>query len=604
MYASGVAHLLGANSLTVEYPTRLVLDAVSVALQDGDRIGVVGRNGHGKSTLLKVLAGRITPDSGDVIARAGLRIGYVDQSDSDDTDRTVRDAVVGDRPEHEWASDRHVRDVLAGTLRDVSLDTPLGELSGGQRRRVSLAHTLIEQWDVLFLDEPTNHLDIAGVTWLVDHLKSRWASGQGALVVVTHDRWFLDAVTTKTWEVYRGGVDMYEGGYAAYVLARLERERQAQSVWNRSQNLLRKELAWLRRGAPARTSKPKFRIERAEELIAGEPPPRDEVSLKTVAMSRLGKNVLELTDVSFGYGDDTLFTDLTWGVGPGDRVGILGRNGEGKSTLLRLLAGLEEPRTGRLATGKTVSLAMLDQRDEGLRKWWDARVSKLVADHKTTYQATDGDVSPGELIERLGFAKEELPQIVSTLSGGQRRRLQLLVHLLSEPNVLLLDEPTNDLDTDMLTALEDLLDTWPGTLIVVSHDRYLLERVTDTQFALIDGELSHLPGGVDQYVDLLRREKPAAAASSRSDESARTDLAEGLRPGSAEHRQLQKAHQALGRKISDLENKRSSLVADMEACDPADHVALAPLGEQLASLDDELGKAEMTWLEWAEKLDD
>lgn len=602
MYASGVAHLLGANSLTVEYPTRLVLDAVSVALQDGDRIGVVGRNGHGKSTLLKVLAGRIVPDSGDVIARDGLRIGYVDQSDPDNTGQTVRQAVVGDRPEHEWASDRHVRDVLAGTLRDVSLDTPLAELSGGQRRRVSLAHTLIEQWDVLALDEPTNHLDIAGVTWLVDHLKNRWSKGQGALVVVTHDRWFLDAVTTRTWEVHRAGVDMYEGGYAAYVLARLERERQAAAVWDRSQNLLRKELAWLRRGAPARTSKPKFRIERAEELIAGEPPPRDEVSLKTVAMSRLGKNVLELTDVTFGYGGSTLFSDLTWGVGPGDRVGILGRNGEGKSTLLRLLAGLETPQSGRLATGKTVSLAMLDQRDEGLRKWWDARVSKLVADHKTTYQATDGEVTPGELIERLGFAKEELPQFVSTLSGGQRRRLQLLVHLLSEPNVLLLDEPTNDLDTDMLTALEDLLDTWPGTLIVVSHDRYLLERVTDTQFALIDGHLRHLPGGVDQYVEILRREKPFVVEKAAKSEEPHRD--EVFRPGSAEHRQLHKAHQALGRKIADLESKRRDLASQMEACDPTDHVALAPLGEQLAALDGQLAEAESTWLEWAEQLGD
>ena len=596
-----MAHLLGANNLTLEYPTRLVLDSVSVALSDGDRVGVVGRNGHGKSTLLKILAGRLEPDAGEVIARNGLRIGYVDQSDSLTDTQTVRQAVVGDRPDHEWAGDPVIRDVLAGTLGDVSLDQSLRELSGGQLRRVSLAATLIDTWDVLFLDEPTNHLDLAGVTWLVEHLRNRWPQGQGALVVVTHDRWFLDAVTTNTWEVHRGGLDRYDGGYAAYVLARLERERQSQAVWNRSQNLLRKELAWLRRGAPARTTKPKFRIERAEELIAGEPPPRDEVSLKTVAMSRLGKNVLELKDVTFAHGDRALLTNITWGLGPGDRVGILGRNGEGKSTLLNILAGHLTPQTGRLSTGKTVSLAMLDQRDEGLRPWWNDRVSKLVADHKTSYVASDGDVTPGELIERLGFAKEELPQVVSTLSGGQRRRLQLLVHLLSEPNVLLLDEPTNDLDTDMLTALEDLLDTWPGSLIVVSHDRYLLERVTDTQYALIDGEITHLPGGVDQYLGMLRAPTRLRETLPAQLEATSTD-SPGLRPGSAEHRQLHKAAQALERKITALESRREEVLALLHAADPTDHVALAPLGEELGQLSTELAESEQTWLEWSEQL--
>lgn len=595
-----MAHLLGANNLTLEYPTRLVLDSVSVALADGDRVGVVGRNGHGKSTLLRLLSARLLPDSGNVIARNGLRIGYVDQSDRPADATTVREAVVGNRPDHEWAGDANTRDVLAGTLGDVDLDLPLDELSGGQMRRVSLAATLIDTWDVLFLDEPTNHLDLAGVTWLVEHLRTRWPAGQGALVVVTHDRWFLDAVTTSTWEVHRGGLDRYEGGYAAYVLARLERERQAESVWNRSQNLLRKELAWLRRGAPARTTKPKFRIERAEELIAGEPPPRDEVSLKTVAMSRLGKNVLELTDVSFGYGDTLILRDLTWGLGPGDRVGILGRNGEGKSTMLNILAGQEAPQSGRLATGKTVSLAMLDQRDEGLKPWWNDRVSKVVADHKTSYLATDGEVTPGQLIERLGFAKEELPQIVSTLSGGQRRRLQLLVHLLSEPNVLILDEPTNDLDTDMLTALEDLLDTWPGSLIVVSHDRYLLERVTDTQYALIGGELTHLPGGVDQYLGMLDREKNAPTASPSGPRL--DDSSGGLRPGSSEHRQAHKAQQALERKMSGLESRRNKVTAQMEDVDPTDHLALGPLGVELAEIEAALAETEAAWLERSEQL--
>ncbi len=598
-----MAHLLGANTLTLEYPTRVVLDSVSVALSDGDRVGVVGRNGHGKSTLLKLLAGRLAPDSGEVIARNGLRLGYVDQSDTPGAAETVREAVLGDTPDHVWAGDPLIRDVLAGTLGDVDLDQSLSELSGGQMRRVSLAATLIGTWDVLFLDEPTNHLDLAGVTWLVEHLKKRWPAGQGALVVVTHDRWFLDAVTTSTWEVHRGGLDRYEGGYAAYVLARLERERQSQVEWGRSQNLLRKELAWLRRGAPARTSKPKFRINRAEELIAGEPPARDEVSLKTVAMSRLGKHVLELTDVTFGYGDKPILDTLTWGVGPGDRIGILGRNGEGKSTLLKILAGEHQPHSGRVTTGKTVSLAMLDQQDEGLRKWWTDRVSKLVADHKTTYLATDGEVSPGELIERLGFAKEELPQIVSTLSGGQRRRLQLLVHLLSNPNVLFLDEPTNDLDTDMLTALEDLLDTWPGSLVVVSHDRYLLERVTDTQYALIGGDLIHLPGGVEQYVGMLGDTSPPKSPAP-SQPSALPSGDGTLRPGSAEHRQLHKTRQALERKMAGWEKRRDEVLAEMDTVDPTDHVALQPLGEELATLHADLAEAENTWLLWSEQLED
>ena len=598
-----MAHLLGANSLSLEYPTRVVLDNVSVALGDGDRVGVVGRNGHGKSTLLRVLAGLATPDSGEVISRNNLRIGYVDQSDKPLDGQTVRDAVLGDRPEHDWATDSSIRDVLAGTLGDVDLDQTLENLSGGQMRRVSLAATLIGTWDVLFLDEPTNHLDLAGVTWLIEHLRTRWPKGQGALVVVTHDRWFLDAVTTSTWEIYRATIEKYEGGYAAYVLARLERERQSQAIWNRSQNLLRKELAWLRRGAPARTTKPKFRIERAEELIAGEPPPRDDVSLRTVAMSRLGKTVLELTDVDVSYGDRPILQDITWGVGPGDRVGILGRNGEGKSTLLKVLAGGLEPASGRLTRGKTVSLAMLDQRDDGLKPWWNERVSKLIADHRTSYAASDGDVTPGELLERLGFAREEFPQIVSTLSGGQKRRLQLLVHLLSEPNVLLLDEPTNDLDTDMLTALEDLLDTWPGSLVVVSHDRYLLERVTDTQFALIDGRLSHLPGGVDQYLGILRDTKNTQSqAKTKTPSPATSSTGTTLRAGSAEHRQLHKAQQALGRKMEALEARKLVLNQEMADVDPTDFVALQPLGEELARIEQELEDGEKTWLEWADLL--
>ena len=484
--------LLGGEALRLTFPTRRVLDGVSLGLADGDRIGVVGRNGDGKSTLLRVLARRIEPDDGRVTWRRDLRVGFLDQADRLEPELVVSTAVVADRAEHEWAGDARVRDILTGLLSDVPWDGRIGELSGGQRRRVALAQVLVGEHDVVFLDEPTNHLDLEGVMWLAEHVKGRWPAGTGGLAVVTHDRWFLDEVCTHTWEVHDGVVEPFEGGYAAYVLQRVERDRQAAAAESRRQNLMRKELAWLRRGAPARTSKPKFRIDAANALIEREPPVRDPTELVQLATARLGKDVVDLLDVSVSFGDPhdgehSVLRDIEWRIAPGERAGILGVNGAGKSTLLGLVTGTVKPTTGRVKRGKTVQVGTLSQTLAELEPFADDRVSDVIAKQRTSFVAAGQELSPGQLLERLGFAQGQLATPVRDLSGGQKRRLQLLVVLLAEPNVLILDEPTNDLDTDMLAAIEDLLDSWPGTLLVVSHDRYLVERVTDHQFAVLDG---------------------------------------------------------------------------------------------------------------------
>src|SRR5688572_19138403 len=517
-----MAHLLGAERLHLEFPTRTVFDEVTLGIDEGDRVGVVGRNGDGKSTLLKLLSGRIEPDSGRVTLRRGIRIGMLDQADVVDPGMTVAEAVVGGIEEHVWAGDARVRDVIAGLLADVPWQAQIVSLSGGQRRRVGLAALLVGDWDVVFLDEPTNHLDVEGIAWLAGHLKARWAQNSGALVVVTHDRWFLDEVCTNTWEVHDGIVEPFEGGYAAYVLQRVERDRMAAASESKRQNLMRKELAWLRRGAPARTSKPKFRIEAANQLIENEPPLRNPVELNRLAVSRLGKDVVDLLDVSVVYpvadapadapATRTVLHELEWRIAPGERTGILGVNGAGKSTLLGLVTGAVQPTTGRVKRGKTVRIATLSQELAELTEYSEQRVSAVVAEQRTSYQVGDKEMTPGQLLERLGFTNAQLSTPVKNLSGGQKRRLQLLLILLAEPNVLILDEPTNDLDTDMLAAIEDLLDSWPGTLLVVSHDRYLIERVTDRQFAILDGHLRDLPRGVDQYLELRKASAGAAVA--------------------------------------------------------------------------------------------
>ena len=601
-----MGHLLGANNLRVEYPTRVVLNSITIGINDGDRIGVVGRNGEGKSTLIRALAGRLTPDSGDVISRNGLMVGMLDQSDQIPDDVSVEHAVVGDRVEHEWAGDARVRDVITGLLSDVPWGARIGDLSGGQSRRVSLAALMVHDWDVLFLDEPTNHLDVMGVAWLSRHLATRWPTGTGALVVVTHDRWFLDASTQETWEVHDGIVDAYEGGYAAYILQRVERERSSAVTEAKRQNLLKKELAWLRRGAPARTAKPKFRIDAADALINDVPGIRDPVSLAKVATTRLGKKVIELEDVSVSYGDTTILKPLTWRLAPGERTGILGANGAGKSTLLGLISGTLQPSSGTASRGSTVKLSILDQRLATLSDVLQDRVSEVIARKKTSYKADGVEMTPGQLLERLGFSSAHLSARVFELSGGQRRRLQFLLELLEEPNVLLLDEPTNDLDTDMLRAMEDLLDTWPGTLIVVSHDRYLLERVTDQQYAILDGEFRHLPGGIDEYLRLenAQEDKALREVTHAAGPSAATpgNSSSGLRPGSKEHREAEKEHRSLEKKVQAGAKQLQKIDADLAGADQGDFARLAELAHTRQELAAELDTLESRWLELGESL--
>ncbi|WP_324650663.1 ABC-F family ATP-binding cassette domain-containing protein [Georgenia sp. H159] len=592
-----MAHLLGAEALHLEYPTRVVFDSVSLGVNEGDRIGIVGRNGDGKSSLLGMLAGRIEPDGGRVTWRGGVRVGVLDQSDTLDPDRTVGWTVVGDRADHEWAGDARVRDVIGGLVPDVPWDATVGTLSGGQRRRVALAALLVGEWDVVALDEPTNHLDVEGITWLADHLRRRWAPSAGGLLVITHDRWFLDEVATTTWEVHDRVVDAFEGGYAAYVLQRVERDRQAAAVEAKRQNLMRKELAWLRRGAPARTSKPKFRIEAANELIADVPPLRDRLELSRLATARLGKDVIDLLDVSVAFGDRQVLRDIEWRIAPGERTGILGANGAGKSTLLALIAGTLEPDSGRVKRGKTVRVAMLDQQFTDLREISGDRVREVLARTRASYVVDGKELTPAQLLERLGFAREHLSARVGELSGGQKRRLQLLLILLSEPNVLILDEPTNDVDTDMLAAMEDLLDSWPGTLVVVSHDRYLLERVTDQQYAVIDGGLRHVPGGVDEYLELRRRQQQRQESGGQ--QAAPTTSAPEAVSG-AELRATRKELSATERRMEKLSAQIAALHDRMAAHDPNDYGGLAALGEELRGLENQVTELEERWLELSE----
>ena len=602
-----MAHLLGTQSLHVALPDRVLLDDITVGIDEGDRIGVVGRNGDGKSTLLNLLARTREPDEGRVTVRGGVRVGVLDQQDEATASTTVQQRVLGDRPEFEWASDPRIRDVLAGLLEGISLDAPLDGLSGGQLRRVHLAELLVGDWDVLLLDEPTNHLDVEGIAWLAEHLRRRWSPKDGGLVVITHDRWFLDAVCTRMWEVHDGVVDPFEGGYAAYVLQRVERDRQAATIESKRQNLMRKELAWLRRGAPARTAKPKFRIDAATELIAEEPPVRNTVELTQLATSRLGRDVLDILDVDAGYGDLTVLRDVTLHIGPADRIGVLGPNGAGKSTLLALITGKLEPQSGRVKRGKTVTVREVSQRLEGLEEHLDSRISDVVARYRTTFRAGKDEVSPGQLLERLGFTTAHQKVKVGALSGGQQRRLNLLFTLLEEPNVLVLDEPTNDMDTDMLAAMEDLLDTWPGPLIVVSHDRYLLERVTDTQYAVLDGAVRHVPGGVEQYL-ALRAESTQGAGGSEgvrtagagSAASASTAPASSL--SGADSHAAQKELGAAERRVQKLEKQKTSLHAELAAHDQSDFVGLQKITERLRTIDAEIEELEERWLELSELL--
>ena len=617
-----MAHRIGLESIRIAVGPRLLLDDVTLGIEDGLRVGVLGPNGAGKSTLLAALAGAREVDGGRVTRAGGTRVAMLRQADDLPGATTVRRAVHGGAPEHEWASDPAVRDIHAGLLADIDPGTEVAALSGGQRRRVALAAVLTSPADVLLLDEPTNHLDVEGVDWLARHLNARFASRRsaGALVVVTHDRWFLDAICTNVWEVVPGvdpgggraqtpgRIETYDGGYAAYVLARAERARQAAVVAAKRENLLRKELAWLRRGAPARTSKPRFRIEAAEALIADVPPPRDAVRLTAMATARLGKKVLDLEGVTVRYpeaggaGEREVLRRVTWRLAPGERVGVVGVNGAGKTTLLRLLEGVQEPDEGRVVRGATVRVAALSQSTHELDALADKRVVEAVAMVGEHVRVGGKDLTAAQLVERLGFTRRRAWTRVGEISGGERRRLQLLRLLMTEPNVLLLDEPTNDLDTDTLAAVEDILDSFPGTLVVVSHDRYLLERVTDHQVALPgDGSLRDLPGGVEQYL-AMRRE---AAAAPAAPDGARSGKGEGDAPA-ARRRRAAKELARIERRMDRAAAAVEALHARLEAvsADPSRAGELARLGRDLVAARAEHEELETAWLEAAQALEE
>jgi len=584
-------NLVNLKDVGKGFAARTILSGVTLGVSAGDRVGIVGRNGDGKSTLLRLIAGLEEPDEGAVTRVGGLALSVLGQGDDLDPEATVRDELVGGMADHEWAADPRYREVLDGLLGGVSmsrfprgLDAAIAPLSGGERRRIALAKTLLGHPELLLLDEPTNHLDVEGVDWLAKHLAAR----RGSMLVVTHDRWFLDAVCTHTWEVADGDVHQYEGGYAAYVLARAERERQAAAREERRQQLLRKELAWLRRGPPARTSKPKFRIEAANALIADEPEVRDRAELLRFAASRLGSKVIEATGVNLAFGSKTLLRGMDWHIGPGDRIGIVGVNGSGKSSLTRVLARELQPDAGEVVHGQTVKLAFLSQDTAEIPG--DLRVLQAVEEVRGYARLGDGsELTAGSLAERFGFRGERQRTLVKDLSGGERRRLQLMRLLMSEPNVLFLDEPTNDLDIDTLTALEDLLDGWPGTLVVVSHDRYFIERVCDNVYALLgDGTVTHLPGGIDQYLAL--REPAGAAPAARTERST---------PNQAVVRAARKEAARLERALEKHNAREEELNAAMAAA-ATDYERLRELQEELAALQAEREELEAAWLEAAE----
>lgn len=699
---------LGLERVSLEFATKTIFKDVTIGVFEGDRIGIVGKNGDGKSTLLRLLAGKMQPDSGRVTKRGGLTFGMLDQRDPLDDNATVREAALENREDYEWAADQRSREIVEALLGGINLEAKVGTLSGGQRRRADLARLLLHDWDILALDEPTNHLDVVTIHWLAEHLLHRWQDGQGALLIVTHDRWFLDEVCTSMWEVHDGVIDPFEGGYSAYMMQRVERERQADVREERRRNLARKELAWLSRGARARSTKQKFHVKQARELIADVPPLRDTLELKKMATSRLGKQVVDLIDVTqifdsaqqlknidpdiaenASLGEDNaeksnkvdivesafaqpthvgsvtiavdenqenslensaentsentatsveniaetsaasrktitgrmILDDATWLIGPGDRFGIVGANGAGKSTLLNIIDGSLKPTLGHVNIGKTVKFAVLSQRLEELEKLGKYKVKGVLSRYKPSYIIDGKEVTPGQLMERLGFKPEQLMTPIADLSGGQKRRMQLLLILLNEPNVLIMDEPGNDLDTDMLAVMEDLLDTWPGTLIVVSHDRYLLERVTDQQFALIDGKIRHLPGGVDEYlqiVEKLQRDhenssgttgtvgasstaNASSAANSTTKESSESTVIEPKLTGKAYHDAARRVS-AIERKLTKLEEEKSQIEAQMAAHNPSDFVGLQSLNEDLQKNEQEASALEDEWMELSEQL--
>ena len=649
---------LGLEHVALSFATKTIFTDVTQGIFEGDRIGIVGRNGDGKSTLLHLLKGTQEPDQGRVTMRNGLTFGMLDQRDPLKDEDTVRKAALENRQDYEWAADPRSREIVESLLGGMELEAKVGTLSGGQRRRVDLARLLLQDWDILALDEPTNHLDLLTIHWLAEHLKNRWAKNSGALLLVTHDRWFLDEVCTSMWEVHDGTIDPFEGGYSAYMLQRVERERQADLAETKRRNLARKELAWLTRGARARSTKQKFHVKAAQELIADVPPMRNSLELKRMATSRLGKQVVDLVDVTKIYpgadpdtdgnkndrvpsphaerplmGSVTVATDpdknvedgqdrpstaaadtltisghkvlddVTWLIGPGDRFGIVGANGAGKSTLLGLIDGSVAPTAGHVKVGKTVRFAVLTQRLDELEKLGRYRIKEVLSRYKPTYLVEGKEVSPSQLMERLGFESSQLMTRISDLSGGQKRRMQLLLILLDEPNVLIMDEPGNDLDTDMLAVMEDMLDSWPGTLIVVSHDRYLLERVTDQQFALVNGKVVHLPGGVQDYLDMVEsadREATDAPGQASAKETGNHNQAKAERVA---RRNLSKQASAIERKLAKLADQRKDLERQMAEHNPGDYQGLNELNSKLKDLTGQSDQLEEEWLTIGEELE-
>ena len=643
---------LGLEHVALSFATKTIFTDVTQGIFEGDRIGIVGRNGDGKSTLLHLLKGSQEPDQGRVTMRNGLTFGMLDQRDPLKDEDTVRKAALENRQDYEWAADPRSREIVESLLGGMELEAKVGTLSGGQRRRVDLARLLLRDWDILALDEPTNHLDLLTIHWLAEHLKNRWAKNSGALLLVTHDRWFLDEVCSSMWEVHDGTIDPFEGGYSAYMLQRVERERQADLAETKRRNLARKELAWLTRGARARSTKQKFHVKAAQELIADVPPMRNSLELKRMATSRLGKQVVNLVDVTKIYpgadsdadgnqndrvpsphaerplmgsvtvaadpgkdrpgtaAADTLtisghkvLDDVTWLIGPGDRFGIVGANGAGKSTLLGLIDGSVAPTAGHVKVGKTVRFAVLTQRLDELEKLDRYRIKEVLSRYKPTYLVEGKEVSPSQLMERLGFESSQLMTRIGDLSGGQKRRMQLLLILLDEPNVLVMDEPGNDLDTDMLAVMEDMLDSWPGTLIVVSHDRYLLERVTDQQFALINGKVVHLPGGVQDYLDMVEsadREAADAPDQASAKETGNHNQAKAERVAK---RNLSKQASAIERKLAKLADQRKDLERQMAEHDPSDYQGLNELNSKLKDLTGQSDQLEEEWLTIGEELE-
>ncbi len=655
-----MAFALGCKDVCLEYAAKKVLDCVTLGVDEGARIGIVGRNGDGKTSLISILAGVLEPESGKVFKRNDLSIRLLEQQDDLDDFATVSESIFEDIPEYVWASDPKIRQIISHLVGSIDLDSQISTLSGGERRRVYLAAVLVQNDDILILDEPTNHLDMLTIAWLAEHLVSRWRASDGVLLMVTHDRWFLDEVCNSMWEVHDAKVEPFEGGYSAYVLQRLEREEAARLAETKRQNLLRRELAWLSRGARARSSKPKFHVEAAEALIANEPPVRNPIELKRAAIARMGKQAVELVGVSKTYNDKTVVDDLSWVISPGDRIGILGENGAGKTTLLKLLNGKTKPDSGYVKVGKTVKMASLSQLLEELEDFGNYQLREVLSRYKTRYEIDGKEVSSSQLLERLGFAPAHLMMPISTLSGGQKRRLQLMLTLLEGANFLILDEPGNDMDIDMLAQIEGVLDSWPGTLIMVTHDRHLMERVTDNQYMIVDGKLLHLPGGVDQYIKMTASEQDGdeqvrdgslrsgqagggeasvsahggsgtgvnaavsggavsgvalgggaaggtVAGVSASGGAASGASASGAAAGSRtlSNSQRQEARRKLAsaeRKITTQQAKIDAAKEKLNNCDPADYLALIECENEIAELKARLEELENEWLEASELL--